>query len=591
MSNQDLIAELQLMTQSNASKTQPQIKRTNDEIQRAKRNTQADRSEKKKILKSFIDDGSKNPYKGQPLADILAAWKDDPDQVKTVLNRMEEYIRPKNVSSSQMGITYEERQRNDREWLQVMNEVASEKVGFLLTSGNIQKICEKFGITDSGVRKKLRELILLDDWEVIVPMAAAALEEYGPPAISYLWDRFVRPYLARTFPGHDEGLTLDDYSSNNIQDPNKISLIPNVNVFSEKLKDLSGSDQLLKDAVNKDYLSCLLCPERFTYRRPLTYPKRTALVSAGTQFILTSDDNGNTAFWVSPWNGNLPAANNTPQAFFAAFNPTGFVPNTGEWTDASYTNGPLNPALFNRWTLTAMSVTITPISSPDNTAGQIQLSYFPEIGLGTATQPVFAQAGLSQTGFYQSGNALNTYRSIWLPTSYGTTLYANEVQPGHQDLFYGLITGAAENTNVAKVDVYFVYEVIPTLAQLQYSVSDFATPGVRTDDAITTLTYASPGMQMLTLDDAFDLALCFKTAHPTYDGVLICALEKMLNWRKHPNTSGPTFVSVQDNRTQAKPQPIPQIMPTVQHNYQPPLIATHPSQYRVPTYGRTRISI
>jgi len=535
---QQLKDQLNLAIANEANNNPPPPDRNQDEINLARAKITASRQQKAGRIKNYINDPNKNIYKGKTIEELVTLWNTDRQGVLQQLGKFEEEIRPKGFSARQLGISYQEKEEHDRQLNAAMNDVAMEKLGFILNSNNLDAIAKHLNIQDVGLRKKLKELILLDDWDMLIPAAANAFIEYGPSAISWLWDRFVKPMMLRVLPTHDEGLTLFDYSNNNIQDPNKVSMIPNVNMFSEKLKDLAGSEQLLKDAVNRDYLATLITPERFCFRRPMPFPKRTALVSGSTQFVLQSDDNGNTAFYVAPWNATIPDADNKPESFYAAYNLTGLNPSTGAWTAATYVRRPLDQTIFNRWTLTAMAVQVTPIASPDSAAGNFQMAFMPEVGLGLS-KPAYPQAGLAQSGYYQSGNALTTYRSIWLPTSFGQEMYANEEVLGFQDGFYGLLTGCEANTAIAKVEIHYVYEIIPTVTQTQYSVVDFATPGVKTNDVTTTLAYVCPGMQMLTLPDAFELSMCFKSAQPNYDGTLICALEKMMNWKRPSQKHAP----------------------------------------------------
>jgi hypothetical protein len=82
--------------------------------------------------------------------------------------------------------------------------------------------------------------------------------------------------------------------------PNKVSVIPQVSVSMMGLGQPLSKECYRIDGVATDYIASMICPERYVYRKPTPYPQKTAIASGSTEFILTSDATGNTAFWVNP---------------------------------------------------------------------------------------------------------------------------------------------------------------------------------------------------------------------------------------------------------------------------------------------------
>jgi hypothetical protein len=63
-------------------------------------------------------------------------------------------------------------------------------IGFTPSGYNLRVWADNNGITGVS-NKKLRELIMIDDWEQIAAFAAPYIMKYGKQGIDYLWDKFV----------------------------------------------------------------------------------------------------------------------------------------------------------------------------------------------------------------------------------------------------------------------------------------------------------------------------------------------------------------------------------------------------------------
>jgi hypothetical protein len=495
------------------------------ELERAKQIIIASKQQKKDRIRNYANNKTTNVLKGKKIEELVESYLDNKNGVRQQLLNFEEYMRPKGFTSSELGISFEERKAEDRELNQILNELTMEKAGFLATSQNITKLMSKLGVDPKSItHKKMKELIVLDDWGTIAKWAVPMIVQHGPKIINWLWDKLVSKLEARSAPGHDAGLWVGDYSSNNVQIPNKVSIQPGINTRGSLYNDSAmGATGLKLDAVNVDALATKICPERFAYREPLTLPLKTGVVQGSTEIFLTTDANGNTAFNCNP-NNLVYTAVATPQDYFALYNPTGFVPGTGLFVTAANLASPIASAAANiaQVRVTGFSLQVTPIQSLTNAQGSYQFGYFP-LAPRIPNLNFFTQRALMTSQYYQSGNALSTYRGIKVADPEDTFQIMSTLTTEYE-YFYVLITGAAPSTNVCKIDIYYTCEVIPTPDQAQLTVMDYPRPGVRTDDMTYILNYAFPAVQMLTFDDGYDFANRIRNTKPCYDDVLMTIL-------------------------------------------------------------------
>lgn len=491
-------------------------------IQAAKAKALASKEDRKKEMRTYLQDGEQNKILGRKITDLLKDWQEGGNKqnvIKTAINQFEDFIKPKNVTSSEMGLSYQDRLYADRQLNQAINELATEKMGYLVSSGNLDTLLKAAGISKNSLsHRKLKELILLDDWDELAPMAEQAIYTGGPEALDILYDRYVRNTGASLLPYSKSGLSITDYSSNFTSEPSKTTRIPGHTTRHELLKTMTSYEFLTPDSVSKDYLASVVCPERFTYRNPVIFPKRTALVSGSTGFILRSDANGNTGFYINPQNPAVATADLSTAAFFAVHDFTEFVPQTGAWTDATQVDPPLraqrsNFLFFRRC---SCAVTVTPLQSQLNAAGNFQFAYFDIFGGG---KPVVPQQGLMQNSYYQTGNGMSTFRMIDLPIDNQPYMAWRELNSEFSGGMYGILTGCQPETNIAKVEIHYNYEIIPTATQTQFSVTDLPTPGVRTADFLSNLLQVLPGLQALSFEEALTLATRVRNAPPDYDAL------------------------------------------------------------------------
>jgi hypothetical protein len=484
-------------------------------VQAAKDRALASKDEKKRLIREFVTNKNTNEFYGRDIGSLIKDWVNDNKKLKSTVENFEEYLRPKGVTSSDMQLSYAERLASDRSLHQAMNEVAQEKIGKLVNSGNLDALLRAAGV-DKGTlpHRKLKELILLDDWNELAPMAEPMIYSGGPEAIDILYDRYIKNTGITLLPYSGTGLSITDYDNNNIEKPNKIVTIPGHNTRSELLKSMASYQHLTIDAVNRDYVATVICPERFVYRNPVLYPRKTALVSGSTGFILRSDENGNTAAWINPY---MPTIGTTTTGkFFAAYNPTEFNPQTGEWTAATYLPAPLLSHVdnFQFFKLNSASFRLTPLQSQMNSSGNFQIAFIDLYGGG---QPIIPQQGVMQNAYYQTGNGLTTYRGINLPIDNSNFMHYKNYSVDFQGGFYILLTGCEPETNIAKIDIFYNYEIIPTTTETQFSVVDLPIPGVRTAEFLSNMNSVLPGLQMLSYEEALTLATRLRNTSPQYD--------------------------------------------------------------------------
>jgi hypothetical protein len=306
-------------------------------------------------------------------------------------------------------------------------------------------------------------------------------------------------------------------------------------------------------AVNTEYIASAICPERFAFRAPVTFPLKTGLVKGATQFNLTTDANGNTASVINPWNVAYTGAPNAAD-FFALTNPTLFDPDTGSFGVAPAITPPLAGSIGNieQIKIIGFSVKVTPIGSLTTAAGFYQIAYFPLANTLSQFGPffLFSQVATRTNPYYQSGNTLTTYRSTFIPDQTDTYIQAGPASPEFE-FFYILITGAAPNTNVATIEVNYLVEVIPTPDQVQITVMDYALPGVRTSDFLYAIHYMHPGLQMLTLDDAYEIADKIANSDSDYRRALFCFLKHISKFSTDKRLVGNSSFKLVGSNTKA----------------------------------------
>lgn len=190
---------------------------------------------------------------------------------------------------------------------------------------------------------------------------------------------------------------------------------------------------------------------------------------------------------------------------FIAYSTANLNPVTGTATNWSALSSPLaGITSIDEFECVGFAVRLTPTMAPNTASGFFQVGYFQnldsDIG-GVLQLPPIPQTTLSQSQFYQSGNAQTNYRSIRLNEPYGNLTKFGTAMPLEHG-FYILFTGGPPSIPAFKLDVYYVYHALPTPNSYSTMAMDFARPGVRTTDFIAAAVQLCPAIQLLTTPDS-----------------------------------------------------------------------------------------
>jgi hypothetical protein len=76
------------------------------------------------------------------------------------------------------------------------------KFGFMPSAENLGLILKHFNVTDKMSHRKLRELLMIDDWTTVAKWAWPYVQKYGKQAIDHLWEKYIGK---KTFAEEDWG--------------------------------------------------------------------------------------------------------------------------------------------------------------------------------------------------------------------------------------------------------------------------------------------------------------------------------------------------------------------------------------------------
>lgn len=513
------------------------------ELERARQMLLAPYSDKYRRVQDFMNDPQTNPYVGQDLITLAQKYKDHDEKLTSTIDKLDHLLEVKNVTSADLGMTYQQRQNAKRIDNTVFNDAVYEKSEIIANATNLAFLKKLLGLKEDEItNRQLKALILLDDWPSILAKAIPLIIEYGPKLATYLYDKFAKPAMVRaqanltkaskgpinlstanTLDGHDTGLSITDFSNNNVQGPNKSSWMPGVNVFTDSIRVFSNR-AIMFDGVNTKAIAATYCPEYFSARFPSYVADKTTLTRASAKYALTTDANGNTSALLDYL--NICTSSTVPPGTYLSINPVGFVPNTGAATSWTYLPGPLassNTAIAS-YRIVGMSATVIPTTSANNSQGQIELAYWQ--GQRNTATPVIPQSSMSTSGAYQIGNFLTGYRCIYTPDF--TYYNGFNVEPMVEYLQV-LITGAPASSTVATLEVSWVVEIVPQIpVSFTNTDTQFAEPGPMSEELVSNIFNVFPAIQILTLDDAYSLANNIYQAPSCFNGVM----EAILNFAK-----------------------------------------------------------
>ena len=463
---------------------------------------------------------------GRTLQDLLSRYNDQ--DVQADLSGIEQVLYPyKGVPASQLGISYAERQSDKKLANDVLMQYDINKLGDGDVVKGLQTVKTLLSMTPLNMHKKMKELIALDDFGGLIDLMKGFMPGVATKVVDLATTVGI-PFIKNKI----SDWLGESSTGNNVQKPNKTVISgPSSTTMQPSVSMLGG--RISFDTVNNGYIATVLCPEKFAYRSYVPgAPVKTAIVQGRLTSVLTTDGNGNTAAIIIPASATSLAAQSAIKNgdAFMMINPPSFTPTAGGYgqlTAANFVAGPLstNVSSIYQYRVVGFSINVVPITSANNSQGNVQLGFFQDITNTTATLVPIPQIAVQNGGWYQSGNLLSTYRAIYLPDYlYDFTPVCNQggTTPdlAFGEEFYVLITGAAANTNVAKIDISYVYEIIPVNTATQLSFLDYGIPGPATLDALSTMLVYNQGLAMLDKNKAIDLGNKVITASNKYDEIL-----------------------------------------------------------------------
>jgi len=494
------------------------------------------RSAKYRALKNFVSNQNNNPYKGQDINTLYKLYgksqnQENADLYKTV-QALENTLYPyKGFPSSALGISYADRLTDQKDANAALTHFDALKVG----DGDLKKGLDELKILYTEMpnmtHKKIKELIALDDFSGIVdtissylpPLAKGLVNMAKNTAIPFVMDKLKQWTNTEK---REEKMTSDTISQPPLAElprkDNRISVAPEPK-YGYSYKNF--------DAVNTKYLAAVICPEKFAARGYIYgTPLKTGILFGKTVNTLTSDSNGNTAFIVNPYNACSTAPTTTASpSFYAYLNPSGYNPITGfsTFSTAGYLAGPLQGISSNlqQYRLIGTAVSIIPTMSSLNNQGSIFLGQFLDQA-GASTPILVTLPNLVQSPFFSTGNSKFTYRTVILPDNdldftLATATYAQN------NFIQGVLTGMAASTNVANLEISYVYEYQPQTSNQLLSNLDYPSPGPATVDCLVNMLYMLDEILLLDFAAAYKLAETLVNTSPDFHSVL-CATENFI---------------------------------------------------------------
>jgi hypothetical protein len=490
-------------------------------IAEAKRLLKESRMQKQNRIRNYINSRDTNPYKGDQLAQLVDLYKKKDQQLTRTMDLLEQQIRPKDFTSTDLGMSYSDRQNFNRSSFAAENDVIAEKVGHIITSQELAKIKAQYGLSDI-TNRKLRDLIMLDDF---YPKLIDTIKKFGPDigetAINFLAPTVgtkLRSLYESVFQPSNE--TVSDMAKiampntiNGLKSLTKTKLAPNL--VQETQSRVSGQDFIDPNAAyqenaNKndqfdgvafDGLASMLCPEMYSFRVQDENPKKTALVTGNGLIDIITGSSGNVLLAINPLNPTAGTGAVIDTMFAASF--PSWTPSTGATalTGETIIAGPLSTNTTNVRTgkVTSFSAEIILTSSSNNNSGSVHVAYIENetgFGLSATSNAFFTLANIANNAYYQTGNMNSRLRSLYIPDTLDK-LASNTASNRFTDGFLIGIVGAATSSTVGVVKYSYVYEVQPTSSSLNIMPVENATPGPATVSAFNSAVSRNPAIQML----------------------------------------------------------------------------------------------
>jgi hypothetical protein len=488
---------------------------TGDEIDRARQAWRGNQSDYYRKIQEFME--KDNPYKKrgfEELAELYAAKNGD---FLNTMKKFEDRMLPRNFRSSELGLSYAQRQRAKKNLFAAENQYLYQNKNLGIPTGTIlDKIATDHGL-DLNQRRKIREIILLDD---PVTKAKELISKYGIP---------ISEVMEKVFPAYPRWVTkvlmaLVGNPTSVVEEMTK----PKPNGLTKDLivSHLTNQDYLRPDTVQPaitnnetafdttafDGLATIICPEKYRFRLYTQYPTKTALASGIMSVPITSDSTGNVLILINPLNSTAAAAGTaaaplTGQFFIASL--TGWVPNTGAYTNFSKTAGPLftNAAAIRSGKISGFSIQFTPTVSSLNNQGLNWMSYIENYNAFSYTSGSadLQLSSIQLSPYTQEIDEKNPIRGIYLPDN-TDSLDPDTATNIFADGFILAVTNTNPSTTIGTLDISYVYEVMPQQNSQNIMPLQSPTPGPSTTQAMATAILKNLSLQMLPLPKAVCLA-------------------------------------------------------------------------------------
>lgn len=489
---------------------------TPEEIKAAQQILKESRAQKKNKINGFIKNRNTNPFYGLGPEQLIEAYRQHNAQLNETIKNLNEQYKPKDFTSSELGMSYAEKQAAERSAFAAEQDALAEKLGFIATGNELNKIKQKYGATDIS-NSKMRQLLLLDDFypkmiagvkKYLPILGEAAINQFLPGLGSKILELLKEHKLLSNPTVLDQAYNMSAdrplYSKNYIvSDLDTLDKLGPESAYVVTTNGKTGD----MDTVAHDGLATMLCPERYQYRVTMTQSQKTGIISGEITMPVPTDAQGNAFVVVNPLN---PAGDSAIADFFAgtkSWNPT-----TG--ATQVFTNNA--PAPIINYTTSVKTVKVSGFAceffasqSANNNQGSVHMAYlenYSGFNFSSTASDDCTLSSLAVNPYYISGNMNARYRMIYIPDDtdrLSNVLNGNAFTDG---FIIGIVGAATNSSSVGIVKMTFVYECVPTQSASVIISQQNATSGPATFQALNEAIKKNTLIQQLPLHEAAELA-------------------------------------------------------------------------------------
>jgi hypothetical protein len=457
-------------------------------------------------------------------------FKQGDPEMDAFLKAYEDDMQPKGYTTRELGMTYPQRDQARKNLYQAENDYINEVKGLPIPNGAaLDQIIKDYELSDKH-HKAIRELIMADD---PVSKIKAFLKKIPgtkiADAISILFPQYggLMREIVRMLVGNPTSVLSDvDPRSTPFTKPVIVSKLPNQDYLTQASFQTavdSAPEASHFDDVAYDGLATIVCPEKFKFRLYVDRALSTALVQGSALYTVSSDANGNAFIMINPSNPGAVAAAGVapcPPAFFYA-TLTGYVPDTGVYTNYANSNGPLinNLTSLRALKVNGFSVKVYPIVSSLNNSGIYRSAYvqnYNNFGLASGSTDIQLGTIALNQFFTEKSLSAGYMRNIYL-TDNNDILDVDLVTQVFSDGFIYVFSNCAVNTQVATIEVTYVYEAMPSQSAKSIMSTGFPTKGPATVEVLASAMLSNPLLQSMPLElatklgkDIFDKGHCLR---------------------------------------------------------------------------------